>query len=194
MNQHKIIKAGEDGGIWEQISKDLRAMEFPFSYSASIQENDRTVFLNIEVDPGGGFESGFQTTSLTTPIPLQFTTLSSRLQSNNPELRFVLHNEDFIDKLGKFFGMEDVITGYEEFDNKLIVKTNDTVRIQAAFSDEATRSVFKTLGEFNLHIAYYDQPEKHASLELNIDREITNTEELKKVYDAFVRVVDALEK
>ncbi len=194
MNKYKIIKAGEEGGIWDQIKKDLDTMEFPFSYSANVQDNDRTLFLNIEVDPGGGFESGFQTTSLTTPIPLQFTTLSARLQSNNKELRFVLHNEDFIDKLGKFFGIEDVITGFEEFDNKLIVKTNDAERIKAVFADEATRRVFETLGEFNLHIVYYEQPDKHAALELNIDREITNTEELHKVYDAFLNVINALEK
>ena len=194
MTKYKIIKADEDSGIWEQIRKDLESMEFPFSYSVNVQDNGKTVFLNIEVDPGGGFESGFQTTSLTAPIPLQFTTLSSRLQSTNQELRFALHNEDFIDKLGKFFGMEDVITGYKEFDNKLIVKTNDPEKVKKAFADEATRRVFETLGEFNLHIVYYEQPDKHASLELSIDREITNTEELKKVYDAFVNVIDALEK
>lgn len=192
MEKQKIIKGNSDAEIWNQVRADLGDISYPFMYSADIQHNDKSVFLNIEIDLGGGFESGFQSTSLTAPVPIQFTTLSSRINEHKG-FRFALHDEDFIDKVGKFFGMEDVKTGYLEFDKKLVVKTNDIERVKEVFADEQTRKVFQTLPGFNLHIAYYDHEDRHSSLELTIDRDITNVEELHKIYDAFINVLNAFE-
>ncbi len=192
MEKHKIVRGTSEEEIWDQIRQDLGEISYPLVYAANIQEEDSSVFLNIESDLGGGFESGFQSTNFTAPVPIQFTTLSSRL--NEPKsFRFALHDEDFIDKLGKFFGMEDVKTGYPEFDKKLVVKTNDIEKVKAVFADEQTRKVFQSLGGFNLHIAHYDHDDKHSALELSIDRDITNVEELHSIYNAFVNVLDAFE-
>ncbi|MEO8771703.1 MAG: hypothetical protein ABI402_16525 [Ferruginibacter sp.] len=192
MEKQKLIKGNNDAEIWEQVRADMDDISYPFMYKADIQHNDKSVFLNIETDLGGGFESGFQSTGLTAPIPIRFTTLSSRINEHK-DFRFALHDEDFIDKVGKFFGMEDVKTGYLEFDKKLVVKTNDIQRIKEIFADEQTRKLFQSLPGFNLHIAYYDHEDKHSSLELTIDRDITNVDELHKIYDAFVNVMDAFE-
>lgn len=192
MEKQKIIKGNSDAEIWNQVREDMNDISYPFMYSANIQHNDKLVFLNIEIDLGGGFESGLQTTSLTAPVPIQFTTLSTRINEQK-DFRFALHDEDFIDKVGKFFGMEDVHTGYAEFDKKLVVKTNDIEKVKEVFADENTRKVFETLPGFNLHIANYDHEDRHSSLELTIDRDITNVEELNKIYDAFVNVLDAFE-
>jgi hypothetical protein len=191
MEKQKIIK-GSDVEIWDQVKADMDDISYPFIYNANIENNNKSVFLNIEIDLGGGFESGIQSTSFTTPVPIQFTTLSARINENKG-FRFALHDEDFIDKVGKFFGMEDVRTGYVEFDKKLVVKTNDIERVKEVFADEQTRKVFETLPGFNLHIAYYDHEDKHSSLELTIDRDITNVEELRKIYDAFINVLEAFE-
>lgn len=192
MQTHKIIRGDTEEVIWSQVASDLDNISYPFLYAVNIQEGDKSVFLNIEVDMGGGFESGFQSTSLTAPIPIRFSTLSSRIQEHK-DFRFALHDEDFIDKLGKFFGMEDVETGYEEFDKKLIVKTNNVAKVKEVFKNEQTRKLFETVAGFNLHIAHYDQEDKHSSLELTINRDITNVEELRKVYDAFVDVREAFQ-
>lgn len=192
MEKYKVIRGDEEQQIWDQVKQDLDNINYPFVYGANIQHQEKTVFLSIEVDLGGGFESGFQTTSLTAPVPVQFTALSSRLDTDK-EFRFVLHDEDFIDKVGKFFGMEDVHTGYEEFDKKLIVKTNDIERVKKIFADPETRKLFISLGSFNLHIAHYEQDEPHSALELTIDRDITNVEDLKHVYNAFLKVLESFE-
>ncbi|MEO6670718.1 MAG: hypothetical protein ABIN36_14650 [Ferruginibacter sp.] len=192
MEKQKIIRGNTDAEVWSQVQEDMNHISYPFMYSADIQHNEKSVFLNIEIDLGGGFDSGFQTTSLTAPVPIQFTTLSSRINEHK-NFRFALHDEDFIDKVGKFFGMEDVQTGFAEFDKNLVVKTNDVERIREAFADEQTRKVFENLPGFNMHIASYGHEDSHCSLELTINRDITNVEELKKVYDAFVNVLDAFE-
>ena len=191
MEKYKLIKGETEEDIWKQVQDDLETITYPFLYGASIQKEDSTVFINIEVDLGGGFESGFQSTSLSAAVPIQFTTFSSRIDADK-NFRFALHDEDFIDRLGKAFGMEDVETGYEEFDKKLIVKTNDVETVRKVFSDEDTRKLFESLHGFNLHIAYYDDEDKHTSLELTIDREITNASELRRIYNAFCMVLKEL--
>ncbi len=179
MEKYKIIKGGTED-IWNQVKADLDDVSYPLIYNVNIQENEKSVFLNIERDLGGGFESGFQSTTLTAPVPIQFTTFASRL-NDHKNFRFALHDEDFIDKLGKFFGMEDVKTGYDSFDKKLVVKTNDVEKVKAVFSDVETRNTFESLGGFNLHIANYDEDDKHSSLELTIDREITDVEDRQDI-------------
>ena len=193
MEKYKIIRGNTEEEMWNQVKQDLAEIAYPYVYDANVMENDKTVFLSIQADLGGGFESGFQSTSFTAPVAIQFTTLTSRVKEEKG-FRFALHDEDFIDKVGKFFGMEDVKTGYPEFDKKLIVKTNDIDKVKTVFSNEETRKTFQSLGGFNLHIAYYDHNDKHSSLELTIDRDITNVEELRSIYKAFISVIDVLEQ
>lgn len=192
MEKYKVIRGEQEQEIWDQVKQDLENISYPFVYGVNIQHREKTVFISIEVDLGGGFESGFQTTSLTAPVPVQFTAMSSRMEADR-DFRFVLHDEDFIDKVGKFFGMEDVLIGYEEFDKKLVVKTNDIERVKKIFADPETRKIFVTLGSFNLHIAHYDHDEPHSALELTIDRDITNVEDLKRIYHAFLQVLQSFE-
>jgi hypothetical protein len=193
MEKHKLIRAENEQDLWGQLKADLDNITFPFIYSVNIQADKKSVFLNIETDPGGGFESGFQTTSLTAPLPISFTTFSSAL-TGAKNFRFALHDESFIDKVGKFFGMEDVKTGYPEFDKKLVVKTNDVKMVKAIFFDEPTRKLFESLVGFNLHLAYYEDDNKQASLELTIDRDVTDVQELHEIYNAFVHVLDGFEQ
>ena len=193
MEKHKIITGETEDEIWKQISADLADISYPLMYNANIRYNDKTVFLNIENDPGGGFESGFQSTIFTAAIPVHLTFFSSQLDEQKG-FRLALHDENFIDKLGKFFGIEDVQTGFEEFDKKLIIKTNDVEKVRILFADEKVREVFQMLGSFNLHVAHYDHVDRHSALELTIDRDILNIEELRKIYIAFVSVLNAFEK
>ena len=195
MKQYKVIAAIEGQEVWAQVKKDLSDITYPFVYNVNIQQDGHTVFLAIEADPAAGFESGFQATSLTAPMPIQFTVFTSRLVGiDSNKFRFALHDEDFIDKVGKFFGMEDVRTGYKEFDKKLVVKTNDGERVKKIFEKEATRSLFEGLGGFDIHIAYYDdQEDKHCSLELSINSFITDATELEKIYCAFTDVLKGIE-
>jgi hypothetical protein len=190
MEKQRLIRAETEEELWIQVKADLESITYPLIYAVNILADNKSVFLNIETDPGGGFESGFQSTSLTAPVP--FTVLSSTIPGAK-NFRFALHDENFIDKVGKFFGMQDVETGYPEFDKKLVVKTNDVEMVKAIFFDEPARKVFELLVSFNLHLAYYDEA-KEASLELTIDRDITDVNELHEIYNAFVHVLDEFER
>ena len=98
MEKEKLITANDINEVWPQVAKDLRENEF--TYSVIISIDNRKVYLDIDVDPGGGFEGGYQT-----------TTLKSKLEHAGA-FRFALHHQGLLYEIGKFFGMEDIETGY----------------------------------------------------------------------------------
>lgn len=181
MDKEKLITANNIDEIWQQITEDLKNNEFAYSVIISIQ--NRKIYLDIDVDPGGGFEGGYQT-----------TTFKSRLEKAG-EFRFALHHQGLLDEIGKFFGMEDIETGYPEFDKKVIVKTNDASKVKSLFSEKQTRIPFEDLTDFTFHITQHhiDETDKKANfLELSIEEAITEIPRLKMIYDAFAKVLDAI--
>lgn len=182
MEKEKLIIANTIDEVWPQITKDLKENEF--TYSVIISVGGKKIFLDIDVDPGGGFEGGYQT-----------TTLRSKLEHAG-EFRFALHHQGLLDEIGKFFGMEDIETGYPEFDKKVIVKTNDTSRLQSLFSEKNTRLAFENLTGFTFHITQHHLDEtnkKDNFLEFNIEEAITDVSRLKLIYNAFSSVLDSIE-
>ncbi|MDQ6889069.1 MAG: hypothetical protein M3Z56_02135 [Bacteroidota bacterium] len=182
MESEKIISGNNIDEIWRQITPALNNNEL--SNSFIINQQNRKIFLNIEIDPGGGFEGGYQT-----------TTLQYRLEKPS-EFKFALHHQGLLDEIGKFFGMEDIETGYAEFDKKVIVKTNDPEKLKSVFSEKHTRAVFEELMNFTFHITQHhiDETETKADfLELNIDEAITDAERLYCIYHAFISVATGIE-
>ena len=182
MEKEKLITANDINEVWPQVAKDLRENEF--SYSVIISIDNRKVYLDIDVDPGGGFEGGYQT-----------TTLKSKLEHAGA-FRFALHHQGLLGEIGKFFGMEDIETGYPEFDKKVIVKTNDPSKIKTIFSEKQTRIPFEGLTDFTFHITQHhiDDTDKKADfLELNIEEAITDVSRLKLIFNAFSSVLDSIE-
>lgn len=176
---------------WEEVQEFLKGVSLPFQYSKTFYHNEKNVNLTIDIDPGGGFESGYEFTSLSAPVPVQFTSISSPLKKN-PALLFALHDAKVIDRIGKIFGAEDVELGYSEFDKLLIVKTNDKDALRLVFSDQDVRQTFRELKEFSLEIVVHENGNPAHSLEFIIDRAITEVDELKKIYSAFTAVLDKL--
>ncbi len=182
MDKEKLIIADNADEVWNQIAEDLKDNEF--TYSAIISIQNRKVYFDIDVDPGGGFEGGYQT-----------TTFKSRLEKAG-DFKFALHHQGLLDEIGKFFGMEDIETGYPEFDKKVIVKTNDAAKIKSLFSEKDTRLPFENFTDFTFHITQHhiDETETKADfLELNIEEAIMDIPTLKQIYTAFSTILDALE-
>lgn len=50
-------------------------------------------------------------------------------------LRFTIYQEDIFSEIGKFFGMQDIVVGYPEFDQIFVVKGNNENEIKALFSN-----------------------------------------------------------
>jgi hypothetical protein len=181
MEQTRIIAGNNEEEVWQQITADLKD-DSTLEYHVIVKQEARTVLLDIDIDPGGGFESGYE-----------FTRLTSQMQQQQ-DFRFALHHEDFIDKMGKLLGMEDVIIGYPEFDNKLIIKTNNATKVKTIFGNKAVRELFQSLTDFTIHIHHHTvDDEKQPFLELEIQRGVTDAIELRKIYHAFFLILIALD-
>jgi hypothetical protein len=183
MNEAKII-SGDTNEIWKRIELDFNADPDVYEYSAVIEQQNHSVTLDIDIDLGGGFESGYA-----------LTRLVSNLKKFD-HFKFSIHPQDFIDTVGKFFGMEDVELGYAEFDKKIVVKTNDAERAHTILSDSSMREVIQSLQDFTFHIGHHHSHNtevESAFLELRINDGILDVARLRVIYDAFVSVLDKIE-
>jgi len=181
----KMIAANSEETVWKRITADLTGENPPLQYHVLIYHDIHKIQLDIDIDPGGGFESGFETTTLTAALP------------DLNGFRFALHHEDFMDVIGKFFGLEDKEIGYAEFDTALIIKTNDAEKTKNIFSDKTARQVFQSLTAFTLHTdkrnINEDTDIKEYFLEFEIERGIVEVVELRRIYAAFAAVLTAIE-
>src|SRR5206468_2662123 len=127
-----------------------------------------------------GFEGGYESTSFTTLLP------------GHQDFKFAVHEDSFIDDIGKFFGLQDVEVGYPELDRHLVIKSNDEAKVKTIFADSKVRAVFEKLQDFDFGIRHHhddDSDLEQYFLELNIDDGITNPAVLRELYNAFFTVL-----
>lgn len=183
MEEEKIIRGATEDEIWQQIKTDLTGNPDLLDYSVVIKHSNRIIYFDIFIDLGGGFEGGFKSTILRTAL------------RTTDDFKFAVHPQGFIDEIGKFFGMQDVVTGHSEFDKNLIIKSNNESKVKAIFSDALTREVFQSLHDFTFGIIMHhiNHDQKGRFLEFYSDTAITDTTELKKIYSAFCKVLTVVD-
>ncbi|OKS88536.1 hypothetical protein [Mucilaginibacter polytrichastri] len=181
MEDQRIISGKNEQEVWPLIEANLKTDEF--TYDVLIEQNGKRIQLYIDIDPGGGFEGGSEYTQLKSPLPV------------NNDFRFAIHHQGFIDSVGKFFGMQDVDTGYPEFDKSVLVETNDKEKVHQLFADADVREIFSTLEDFNLGIHTHhveDSEVSHPWLEFYTDVAIDDTEQLRLIYHGFCKILQRL--
>lgn len=175
MENRKIISGTTAQEIGSQLEADLFTGEV-LNYAATLRLNDKDIEFYMDIDLGGGFEGGSE-----------FMQFKAILHTEN-SFRFAIHDKDFTDVVGKFFGMQDIKIGYEELDRHLIIKTNEEEKVRALFADALTREVFTVLNSFDcgIHMHHKDgSNSKHPFLELNINHVINDVTSFRKVFYAF---------
>ncbi|WP_345950895.1 MULTISPECIES: hypothetical protein [unclassified Mucilaginibacter] len=185
MEDQRVITGSTEQEVFAAIEADLTSTEEEIlSYDALINHGSRQIELYIDIDLGGGFEGGSETTQLSAPLSI------------TPEFKFAVHDEDFLDSIGSFFGLDSVKTGYPDLDEHVIIKTNHEPKVRELFADPEVRQVLSTLEDFDLGIHHraleetgYEQP----FLELNINQGLIDPAELRLVYHAFYTILTQLE-
>lgn len=180
MIQRKNI-AGDTQEIWHAINTDFVSGNDLHNYHVTIQHENRNIDLDIVSSPGGSEEGGYAVTTFSSALPA------------HTNFSFAIFPEDFLKKIGKLFGQQDVMLGYPEFDHDVIVKTNNAHRLKRIFADPEVRKVFQSLSGYSLRIHKHDDKEGD-HLELLIQRSLLNSGDLKRVFDAFCHVLDFLNK
>jgi hypothetical protein len=170
--------AGDSSEIWHQINTDFVTGNNLHDYHVLIQYENQEIALDMVSSPGGSFEGGYDITTLSAPLP------------THTPFRFAIFPEDFLNKIGKLFGMQDVITGYREFDKEVIVQTNDPEMFKRVFAPEDIRDAFQNLSGYSFRTVKHEDKEGD-HLELSVQHTLAGIE-LKKVFDAFAHVLAAL--
>lgn len=183
MQQERHISGHNEDEVWQQITKDLTQYPDLLQYRAVIEQQSKTIYLDIDIDLGGGFEGGYATTIFSAPF------------RNRNGFRFALHEEGFLDDLGKFFGMQDVEIGYPDFDDRLIIKTNDEARVRTIFTDEEARTALLALPDFTFEVVLPDtDPDlEDSTLELIIEEGITDPARLRQLYRVFFGTLNLID-
>ncbi|MCC9136796.1 hypothetical protein ACFSKU_10170 [Pontibacter silvestris] len=129
MESIKQIKGETEAELWQKFAADLSAKDNVLKYSALLLQPGQETFFDIDIDLGGGFESGISTTRFRTALPA------------TTALRFNIHEQDLLNEIGKVLGMEDIKLGYPEFDAAFIVQANNPNALKRLFAEESIRSI-----------------------------------------------------
>ncbi len=180
MSQERYFTGSSTQEIQQQLQTDFAAIGVIKDYTAVIKQGNASTHLTIQVQLGGAEEGGYELTILKTTFDYP------------GNFQFHIYPQDFLQEVGKFFGMEDIKTGYDSFDDATIVKTNDTAFIKNVFADAQVRNVFENLSGYSLSLDKDDET-KQWQLLLEIQRGLTNADELAMVYDAYYKVLHTVE-
>ncbi len=184
MQDARVISGTSLDEVWKQIDEDFSQYQEVYEYNAIIEQQGRSVTLDIDIDLGGGFEGGYALTRFMSPL------------KSFDDFRFSLHRQDLLDGIGKLFGMEDIKIGSPEFDKNIVIKSNHPDRIKDILSSIQIREVIQSLPNFEFHIGHHHSSHtevESAFLELRIDEGITDTARLRLIYSAFILVLEKVD-
>ena len=180
MTPQKLI-TGSDEDIWQQLAQDL-GDDNVLEYEAVIEQNGKKIILDIDIDPGGGFESGYATTRFLTAL------------EKNKNFELSVYKQNILAEAGKLFGLQDVKVGHEEIDKNFIIKTNDESLTKQLFSDYTVRKIFETMNELELGTTEQNVGDTIIRyFELVIEDGITNVDRLRQIYEAFIILINLIE-
>ncbi len=178
MPHSNIIKAKSEDEIWKKISDQLKNDLGKKDYSALIEDEQYSILLDIDIDPEGGSDDGELLTSLTAKL------------SDEQHVRFSITHQGFKSEVKKIFGMQDIEIGFQEFDNKFIIKGNETEKVKEIFSNEELR--FALLKFDNIIFEIRDHKigaHKEVVLALDISEVVNDPLQLRSLYKSFKLVL-----
>jgi hypothetical protein len=117
----------------------------------------------------------------------------------NPDgFRFTVYRKGFFTDIGKWFGMQDVTAGYEEFDRDFVVKGTDEQKLQRLFSNQKIRELIAAQPAIYFSVKDDDGawrkkfPDGVDELYFQVAGAIKNIERLKLLYELFAATLDEL--
>ena len=111
---------------------------------------------------------------------------------------FKIYRTGIFSGLGKVLGMEDINTGYEEFDDDFIIKSNSEEKVKQLFSNAAIRSLIQDQRQINLEIkddeGFFKKhfPDGVDELYFQVTGVIKDIDRLKELYELFAEVLKEL--
>ncbi|MGZ7106777.1 MAG: DUF3137 domain-containing protein, partial [Candidatus Angelobacter sp.] len=105
---------------------------------------------------------------------------------------FTIYRQGIFSEIGKWFGMQDVTVGYEDFDRDFVIKGNDEGRLRQLFSSQKMRDLIAAQPEIHFSVEDDDGnvwtkmfPAGVDELKFQVAGVIKDLERLKLLYELF---------
>ncbi|WBO84743.1 hypothetical protein [Hymenobacter yonginensis] len=172
MDTAPTFSADTETALWQQVAADMARTPDLLEYTATLHQNGYQVQLELNIDLGGGFESGYETTTFRAVVPGQTA------------LHFALHEQDWVHELGKLLGLQDVELGDPELNAAYIVSTNHPDQLRALLlSDPVVRQTLLQYQELRLDLtADPAAPQAGTLLTFTKEQALTNPAQLQEIY------------
>ncbi|MBT9391821.1 hypothetical protein KLP40_01490 [Hymenobacter sp. NST-14] len=181
MQTTRIFSADSEAALWEQVTADLGRQADLYDYRAELCQQHYRVWLEIDIDLGGGFEGGYEITTLRAEVP------------GRPTLHFALHEQDWIHELGKLLGLQDVELGFADLDKTFIITTNDASALRQLLAEPDVHAILLRHPAGRLTLAPASD-EAHAPVVLTFseERALLEPEQLREIYHLLLRLLQQL--
>jgi len=109
------------------------------------------------------------------------------------QLEFAIIKEDYIDKLLKVFGQQDITISHPEFDKKYIVKSDDEAIVKTILNSEL---IIDLILKTNIFSISCERNESQSNLEIMgvLGRSVNSIEEMNDLYDLFRAIISQINK
>jgi len=174
--------------IWKEFSKEIDAqyLERGFWKDSKVEAkvDNWTIVLDTYTVSTG--KSSITYTRIRAPF----------VNENN--FYFKIYRAGFFSEIGKKLGMQDIIIGYDEFDENFIIKGNDEKKVKKLFSNKRIRELIENQPKIILEIKEDEGrfgtrlPEDVTELYFSVVGVIKDIDRLKELFDLFGEVLSQL--
>lgn len=182
MDTVRTFSADTEDALWQQVAADLAQQSELFDYTAEMVQAGYHMRLAIEIDLGGGFEGGFETTAFTALVP------------TNTPLRFALHEQDWVHEIGKLLGLTDIELGDPELDAAFIITTNgaDALRALLLLDPDLRQTLLRHTNARLTLAPASESPDSEVYLMFTKDAAIIDPTELRAVYHLMISLLQKI--
>ena len=175
MPHSNIITANSEQEIWNRIAEQIQGKKDNKDYTAQTTIEDVTINVDIDFHPESAEEGNANgTTSFSAPLP------------DVKDFRFRLFKQNFKHNIRKLFGMQDVVVGNDELDQKFIIQSNDEQKVKTILANEQVSSWLLQLPVYVFEIRDLKiGANREVELTLEIEGRIKEPETLKNIFQPF---------
>lgn len=174
--------------IWKQLADEVGGRFQAATWSTGTR---------VDVEVGGWTITLDTYTVMAGQVPVTMTRMRAPYV-NLDGFRFRIYTEGFFSSIRKFFGMQDIVVGFNDLDDRYIIQGNDEQKVKLLFSQQRLRELLLRQKDFDLVVNDNDglfgtsTPENVDILSFEKAAQIQDIDELKDLFDIFGETLQIL--
>jgi len=178
---------------WKQLAEDLKGTFVKGPYGRDGMEVT-TNGWKILLDNYTAYRTVGDTT-----IYQDYTRIRASYEIKD-NFRFAIYRKGILSTIAKFFGGQDVVVGYPEFDEAFVIKGNDEEKLGFLFANAKIRELIESQKKIHLEVMEGESrwdvhlPDGVFQLYYVLEEITMDLEELKALHQLFVEILNQMAK